>query len=34
VELGAKGIRAFASPNAVIFDIKHVLPKEASDGRL
>jgi len=34
VELGAQGIRAFASPNAVIFDIKHVLPKEASDGRL
>jgi UDP-N-acetyl-D-galactosamine dehydrogenase len=34
VELGVKGIRAFASPNAVIFDIKHVLPKEASDGRL
>ncbi len=22
------------SPNVVIFDIKHVLPKEASDGRL
>jgi UDP-N-acetyl-D-galactosamine dehydrogenase len=34
VELGAQGIRAFANPNAVIFDIKHVLPKEASDGRL
>jgi len=34
VELGAKGIRAFANPNAVIFDIKHVLPKDASDGRL
>jgi UDP-N-acetyl-D-galactosamine dehydrogenase len=34
VELGAKGIRAFGSPNTVIFDIKHVLPKEASDGRL
>jgi UDP-N-acetyl-D-glucosamine/UDP-N-acetyl-D-galactosamine dehydrogenase len=34
VELGPKGIRAFGSPNTVIFDIKHVLPKEASDGRL
>jgi UDP-N-acetyl-D-galactosamine dehydrogenase len=34
VELGAKGIRAFANPNAVIFDIKHVLPKDQSDGRL
>ena len=34
VELGVKGIRAFANPNAVIFDIKCVLPKEATDGRL
>jgi UDP-N-acetyl-D-galactosamine dehydrogenase len=33
-ELGASGIRSFGSPNTVIFDIKHVLPKEASDGRL
>jgi UDP-N-acetyl-D-glucosamine/UDP-N-acetyl-D-galactosamine dehydrogenase len=34
VELGASGIRAFGSPNTVIFDIKHVLPRGASDGRL
>jgi UDP-N-acetyl-D-glucosamine/UDP-N-acetyl-D-galactosamine dehydrogenase len=34
VELGANGIRNFGSPNTVIFDIKHVLPKEASNGRL
>jgi UDP-N-acetyl-D-galactosamine dehydrogenase len=34
VELGAAGIRQFGSPNTVIFDIKHVLPKEASNGRL
>ncbi len=34
VELGVKGIRAFANPNAVIFDIKHLLPKDQSDGRL
>jgi len=34
LELGVKGIRAFANPNAVIFDIKCALPKEASDGRL
>jgi UDP-N-acetyl-D-glucosamine/UDP-N-acetyl-D-galactosamine dehydrogenase len=34
VELGATGIRSFGSPNTVIFDIKHVLPKEASNGRL
>jgi UDP-N-acetyl-D-galactosamine dehydrogenase len=32
--LGTKGIRAFGSPNVVIFDIKHVLPKTDSDGRL
>ena len=34
VELGVSGIRNFGSPNTVIFDIKHVLPKEASNGRL
>jgi UDP-N-acetyl-D-galactosamine dehydrogenase len=33
-ELGARGIRAFGAPNAVVFDLKHVLPKEESDGRL
>jgi UDP-N-acetyl-D-galactosamine dehydrogenase len=34
VELGTRGIRAFGTPNTVVFDIKHVLPREASDGRL
>jgi UDP-N-acetyl-D-glucosamine/UDP-N-acetyl-D-galactosamine dehydrogenase len=34
VALGAKGIRRFGSPNVVIFDIKHVLPKSESDARL
>jgi UDP-N-acetyl-D-glucosamine/UDP-N-acetyl-D-galactosamine dehydrogenase len=34
VALGAKGIRRFGSPNVVIFDIKHVLPKGESDARL
>jgi len=34
VELGAAGIRSFGCPNHVIFDIKHVLPKGASNGRL
>jgi UDP-N-acetyl-D-galactosamine dehydrogenase len=34
VALGTKGVRAFGSPNVVIFDIKHVLPKGASDERL
>jgi UDP-N-acetyl-D-galactosamine dehydrogenase len=34
LELGVTGIRSFGSPNTVIFDIKHVLPRDASDGRL
>jgi UDP-N-acetyl-D-glucosamine/UDP-N-acetyl-D-galactosamine dehydrogenase len=34
VALGPKGVRAFGSPNVVIFDVKHVLPKSASDARL
>lgn len=31
---GAEGIRAFGRPGAVLFDVKSVLPIEASDGRL
>jgi UDP-N-acetyl-D-galactosamine dehydrogenase len=34
VALGPKGVRAFGSANVVIFDVKHVLPKDASDARL
>jgi UDP-N-acetyl-D-galactosamine dehydrogenase len=34
VELGADGIQSFGSANNVIFDIKHVLPRDACDGRL
>jgi UDP-N-acetyl-D-galactosamine dehydrogenase len=34
VDLGPNGVRSFGSPNAVIFDIKHVLAKTESDGRL
>jgi UDP-N-acetyl-D-galactosamine dehydrogenase len=34
VALGASGIRGLGRPNVVIYDIKHVLPKEQSDGRL
>jgi UDP-N-acetyl-D-glucosamine/UDP-N-acetyl-D-galactosamine dehydrogenase len=34
VELGARAIRALGSPNVVIYDIKHVLRKGESDGRL
>ena len=32
--LGASGIRAFGKPASVIFDVKHVLPRDAVDGRL
>jgi UDP-N-acetyl-D-galactosamine dehydrogenase len=33
-ELGEKSIRAFGQPNAIIFDVKSVLPMGAADGRL
>ena len=33
-EWGVAGIRAFAKPNAVIYDVKYVLPADAVDGRL
>jgi UDP-N-acetyl-D-galactosamine dehydrogenase len=32
--LGAAGVRAFAKPKAVIYDVKYVLPANAVDGRL
>jgi UDP-N-acetyl-D-glucosamine/UDP-N-acetyl-D-galactosamine dehydrogenase len=32
--LGASGMRAFAKPKSVIYDVKYVLPAEAADGRL
>jgi len=32
--LGVEGVRAFARPKAVIYDVKYVLPAEAADGRL
>ena len=31
---GVAGIHAFAKPNAVIYDVKYVLPADAVDGRL
>ena len=34
IELGYDGIRRFGRPNLVIYDIKHVLPKDRVDGRL
>ena len=34
VALGATGIRALCKPQAVIYDVKYVLPREAVDGRL
>ncbi|MCK9504256.1 MAG: Vi polysaccharide biosynthesis UDP-N-acetylglucosamine C-6 dehydrogenase TviB [Porticoccaceae bacterium] len=32
--LGASGIRAHGKPDAVLYDVKYVLPREAVDGRL
>lgn len=32
--LGAAGIRAFGKPASVIYDVKHILPRDAVDGRL
>jgi UDP-N-acetyl-D-galactosamine dehydrogenase len=32
--LGADGIRAFGKPNALVYDIKYVLPADAADDRL
>jgi UDP-N-acetyl-D-galactosamine dehydrogenase len=32
--LGAAGIRALTKPDGVVYDVKHVLPKQAVDGRL
>lgn len=34
LELGEAGIRAFGHPNAVVFDVKSILPAQAADGRL
>ena len=34
VELGAAGIRAFGAPDAVVFDVKSLLPLGSADGRL
>jgi len=34
VTLGATGIRALCKPGGVLFDVKHVLPKDAVDDRL
>ncbi|MCA0197277.1 MAG: Vi polysaccharide biosynthesis UDP-N-acetylglucosamine C-6 dehydrogenase TviB [Proteobacteria bacterium] len=33
-ELGAAGIRAYGKPDAVLYDVKYVLPRDAVDGRL
>jgi UDP-N-acetyl-D-galactosamine dehydrogenase len=34
VELGEEGIRSFGAQNAVVFDVKGILPMSAADGRL
>ena len=33
-EMGESGIRKFAKPNSVLFDVKQVLPKDVVDARL
>ena len=33
-ELGSEGIRAFCKPSGLLFDIKYLLPRNASDDRL
>jgi UDP-N-acetyl-D-galactosamine dehydrogenase len=33
-EMGAEGIRALGAPDHVLFDVKHILPKDAVDARL
>ncbi|WP_028928141.1 Vi polysaccharide biosynthesis UDP-N-acetylglucosamine C-6 dehydrogenase TviB [Pseudoxanthomonas suwonensis] len=32
--LGASGIKAYGKPEAVLYDVKYVLPRDAVDGRL
>ena len=32
--LGVEGVRAFLKPGGVVYDIKYVLPREATEGRL
>ena len=34
IELGEKGIKAFGKSNAVLYDVKSILPLGAADGRL
>jgi UDP-N-acetyl-D-glucosamine/UDP-N-acetyl-D-galactosamine dehydrogenase len=34
VELGEAGIKAWGQPNAVLFDVKSILPLGVADGRL
>ncbi len=33
-QLGAEGIRALGKPKHILYDVKHILPKDAVDGRL
>ncbi len=33
-ELGGAGVRALCKDAAVVYDVKHVLPRDAVDGRL
>jgi UDP-N-acetyl-D-galactosamine dehydrogenase len=34
VQMGGEGVRALLRPGGIVFDVKHVLPRDASDERL
>jgi UDP-N-acetyl-D-galactosamine dehydrogenase len=34
LEMGVEKIRSFCKPEGIIYDVKHILPKDAVDGRL
>jgi len=34
IQLGAQGIKAWGQPNAVVYDVKSILPTGSADGRL
>jgi UDP-N-acetyl-D-galactosamine dehydrogenase len=34
IKLGIEGIRALGKPGSILYDVKHLLPKKAVDGRL
>ena len=33
-DMGARTLRSFGKPGAVLYDVKHLLPRDTVDGRL